>query len=89
VWWLGINSFSGSVYSAQSGTQTITIKDSSGAGWQTAAIQTWGWTWSPTAELVVPISVKLTTAAGKSATLTNVITSVTGGGTYSGTATYA
>jgi len=91
VWWLGIDSIVGTIYSAQSGTQTISIKDSSsGAQWQTAVVVSWGdWTWSPTVQLVPPVSVKLTTAAGKSATLTNLITTVAGGGTYSGTATYA
>jgi len=78
-WYFAINSFTGTLYTSQSGTQTVQIKDSSAnAPWLTAAVQTWGWSFSPPTAFVLPISVRLTTAAGKVATMTNAVPTLAG-----------
>jgi len=67
---------------------SLSIKDSSSnAVWQVGTVATWGYTWAPHVALVPPLSVQITNTAGQSATLTNVIATVTNTATITVTVT--
>jgi len=85
VWWLGINSFSGETET----TSSVAAKDSSSANtWWPLTTETWGWDYTPDNEFVAPLSLKLTSTSGDQVILTNVITSVNGGGSFTSSSQY-
>jgi len=88
--WIGINSITGAIYTAQGSGQTVYLKDSSTDSnnqWVAATVQSWGWTWASNTNYIPPFSLKLTATSGKSAILTNLIPGFTGA-TYSGSTSY-